>query len=74
MSFIFDSTVTKVEVNAGMTEIKVFWKTKSNTENLESTENFFTISNFKLPKATQATLEQAIASAKAQYIDVALEW
>jgi hypothetical protein len=24
MSFIFDSTVTKVEVNAGMTEIKVF--------------------------------------------------
>ena len=73
MDFIFDSTVTKVEVNAGMTEIKVFWKTKSNTENLESIENFFTINNFKLPKATQATLEQAIASAKAQYIDVALE-
>jgi hypothetical protein len=24
MDFIFDSTVTKVEVNAGMTEIKVF--------------------------------------------------
>ncbi len=47
-NFIFNSTITKVEVAKDLSSLKVFWKLNSELENLESNESSFDISNFKV--------------------------